>query len=223
MMNKKIAVFIDCENVSSKYSEQVFSKLNKIGDILICFAYKDWSSNQSKGWNQIVDENLCITTKDVKSYKDKPSTVDQEIFFDVAETMAKKDFINTIVLVSSDSDFTSLVRKIKFNGLDAIGFGELKTPGCLKKVYSEFNELSNENKESLNLLDIIKNVINSNIKENGYALVSEVGSKIVKLNKLYSSKAFGYKTFGSYFKKHKHLFETSYSGSQNSVMLVKVK
>ena len=35
MINKKIAIFFDCENISSKYVNEIFDELAKIGEITI--------------------------------------------------------------------------------------------------------------------------------------------------------------------------------------------
>jgi hypothetical protein len=47
------------------------------------------------------------------------------------------------VLVSSDSDFTSLANRIREQGLDVIGIGESKTPESLRNVCTRFVMIEN--------------------------------------------------------------------------------
>ena len=55
---------------------------------------------------------------------------------DIAEILYEKN-IDIFVIVSSDSDYTSLVQKIREKGKQALGFGELKT---IKSYVNSFNE-----------------------------------------------------------------------------------
>lgn len=52
--NKKIAVFFDCDNISSKYLKDIFNKLANIGDVIISQAYTDWGSRNMKSWKEQV-------------------------------------------------------------------------------------------------------------------------------------------------------------------------
>lgn len=56
MINKKIAVFFDSENISSKYVNEIFNELAKIGELTINKAYHNWSNNQSENWNKVLSE-----------------------------------------------------------------------------------------------------------------------------------------------------------------------
>lgn len=55
---------------------------------------------------------------------------------DIAEILYEKN-IDIFVIVSSDSDYTSWVQKIREKGKQALGFGELKT---IKSYVNSFNE-----------------------------------------------------------------------------------
>lgn len=48
MENKKIALFIDAENISSDYAKFIFDKVSSYGEIIIKRIYADWTNEQPK-------------------------------------------------------------------------------------------------------------------------------------------------------------------------------
>ena len=54
---KNIAMFIDCDNVSSKYIDSIFKDLSQYGKINIRKAYGDWSSKFLHGWQNVLLES----------------------------------------------------------------------------------------------------------------------------------------------------------------------
>jgi uncharacterized LabA/DUF88 family protein len=51
-INKKIALFIDCENISSKYIDDIMNELAIYGEVNIRKAYGNWESPTLKGWKE---------------------------------------------------------------------------------------------------------------------------------------------------------------------------
>ena len=53
MDDKKVALFIDCENVSSKYIDDIMSELATYGEVNIRKAYGNWESKVLSSWKDI--------------------------------------------------------------------------------------------------------------------------------------------------------------------------
>ncbi|MFP6031485.1 NYN domain-containing protein [Helicobacter pylori] len=71
-----------------------------------------------------------------------------------------KNIIDTIALVSSDSDFRDLVIAVKSKGFHIIGFGESKTPDWIRNTYTTFINLEQQRiMQDEQILEIIKDTI----------------------------------------------------------------
>ena len=95
------------------------------------------------------------------------NTSDLELVKDCVMSMARGR-TNLMVLVSSDSDFTSTVRELRESGIYTIGVGERKTPRTLQNAYNEFwfldEFVSNNNlseKKSRNIASFSENKKNT--------------------------------------------------------------
>ena len=68
MSNKKIAVFFDCENISSIYVKEIFDELANYGEVVIRRAYANWA-NSNKSWNDKIHkftiESIRMWTKSI--------------------------------------------------------------------------------------------------------------------------------------------------------------
>ena len=51
-LNQKIALFIDCENISSKYIDDIMNELAIYGEVNIRKAYGNWENSTLKGWKE---------------------------------------------------------------------------------------------------------------------------------------------------------------------------
>ena len=225
MKEQKIAIFFDCENVSVKYVEEIFNELANIGEVIIRQAIKDWSSKQNVSWDNDVLEKFAIEPIQIFNSPSK-NTSDLRIVRGVMEILSNPN-VNTIVLVSSDSDFRDLAMTIKSKSVSVIGFGEEKTPARLRDVYTTFFELP-INKKTINkkkdlVINILKDAIENSKGEEDYALVSQIGSYLNNKNASYNANNFGAKRWGDIIKNNLDIFEISYKDNKRSTMLVKIK
>lgn len=133
---KNIAMFIDCDNVSSKYIDSIFNDLSQYGRVTIRKAYGDWSSKYLNGWgNVLLDYN--IQPYQQFAYTDNKNASDIAIVIDVMDSIYTKN-IDAIALITSDSDFTPLVNRVLSDAKTVYGYGEQKTPDALVNACSQF-------------------------------------------------------------------------------------
>lgn len=146
-MNKKIAVLIDGDNISSKYAEIIFNELNKnYGECIYRRIYGDWS--KCTGW---LPEELIkygITPIHQIGYTTGKNSTDIAMVIDAMDILYQ-DKINSFCIVSSDSDFTKLILRLRESDKFVIGMGESKTPksilsACNKFVYLDLNHSEND-------------------------------------------------------------------------------
>jgi len=131
-----IAMFIDCDNVSSKYIESIFDDLSQYGTVNIRRAYGDWKDKKLHGWENILQDYNIKPIQQFAYTKGKNAT-DIAMIIDIMDILYTKN-LEAVVLITSDSDFTPIVTRILSDGLTVYGYGEAKTPMAFVNACSQF-------------------------------------------------------------------------------------
>ena len=216
MMENKIGLFFDAENISAKFVDEIFNELAKLGEVIIKKAYHNWSCSQSQSWNSKLQE-FAIEPIQVFSNISGKNSVDIKLTVDVTN-LTHTNYVDVIVLVSSDSDFTVLASDIKSKGIEVIGFGEYKTPRYFRKAFSTFYELPKKKKKVITILtDAIQNTQN----ENGYANVSDITKYLKDKDSSYNVQNYCASRWSDIIKEYEDYFEIRYENNR-SVLLVRV-
>ncbi len=221
--NKKIAVFFDCDNISPKYVKDIFNELAKLGDIIISQAYADWGRSQLKSWKEQIPLFAIKQIQTTPNTSSKKNVADFQILIDIMDIM-NNNKVDTIVIVSSDSDFTSLIINIKSKGFEVMGFGESKTIPSIRAAYNDFIELPIKNNiiDNPKIVKILINAINNVKDDNEYVLVSQVGTYLKRQNSSYNPKNYGGNTWGDILKKYPKNFKVSFIDERKSKMCVEL-
>jgi uncharacterized LabA/DUF88 family protein len=143
----KIAVFIDFENIAvsaaNHFGEFDLGLLLKAiqgrGRVTLKRAYGDWS--RLVKYRDQLREN-AVELVQLYSYNPQQggkNRADIRLVIDVVESLYTLDYIDTIVIVSGDSDFSSLMSKSREFGKYTIGVGvQASTSDLLIKACDEF-------------------------------------------------------------------------------------
>jgi len=228
-INKKVALFIDCENVSHKHIDTIIEELANYGEVNIRKAYGDWKNPSLNGWNEkLFDYSLEPIHQ--PPYTTTKNASDIKMTVDIMKVMCQNNNIDIIALATSDSDFTPLVTEIKSQGIQVIGFGEEKTCNVLQKACSEFIEVGVKIKEdnlanNTKLINILKNAIRHKKGDDDFAFVAEVGTYVKNQNAITAKKYGNYKSWGEIFKELDKFFEIKMleKNGKRSIMVVKIK
>ncbi len=228
-INKKVALFIDCENVSHKHIDTIIEELANYGEVNIRKAYGDWKNPSLNGWNEkLFDYSLEPIHQ--PPYTTTKNASDIKMTVDIMKVMCQNNNIDIIALATSDSDFTPLVTEIKSQGIQVVGFGEEKTCNVLQKACSEFIEVGVKIQEdnlanNTKLINILKNAIRHKKGDDDFALVAEVGTYVKNQNAITAKKYGNYKSWGEIFKELDKFFEIKMleKNGKRSIMVVKIK
>ena len=120
------ALLIDADNVSAKYIKPILTELSKYGIITYKRIYGDWTSTQHSSWKDELLTN-SITPIQQFSYTQGKNSTDSAMIIDAMDILYTND-VDGFCIVSSDSDFTRLVSRLRESGKMVIGMGENKTP-----------------------------------------------------------------------------------------------
>lgn len=127
--NRNIALLIDSENISTKYLPIIIDEANKYGKINYKRVYGDWSSRLLNPWKAMCME-YGLTPVQQYSYTSGKNASDFTLVIDAMDILYKGK-VDSFCIVSSDSDFTKLVTRLKEDNMFVFGMGESKTPLAL--------------------------------------------------------------------------------------------
>lgn len=135
-MDRNIALLIDSENVSADYMSFIIDEANKLGKVTYRRIYGDWTSDVLKSWkNKAIEYGL--TPVQQYSYVAKKNASDFSLIIDAMDILYRGK-VEGFCIVSSDSDFTRLVTRLKEDNQYVVGMGESKTPVSLVNSCESF-------------------------------------------------------------------------------------
>ena len=211
---KRIALLIDCDNVSHNSIEGVLEELAKYGMVNVRHAHGDWNSPSLSGWITKLHPHAIRPMQQFAYTKGKNAT-DSAMIIDAMDLLYSNT-IDAFALMTSDSDFTPLVLRILESGLPVYGFGEKKTPqpfvdACSPFIFTENLESAAEDKAGSShqpakkskkelrkdtaMVKLLRTAVEQTSDDDGWAFLGQVGSYISN-NSSFSSINYGYKKLG---------------------------
>jgi uncharacterized protein (TIGR00288 family) len=138
-MNKKFAVFVDADNICSKYYEAIISEIRSTyGEILIKRVYADWTTPHMNTWKEILVREPATPCQQFRSGK---NTTDTRIIMDAIELMLQNNNINAFCIVSTDADFYGLALRLRENGKYVLGVGREQSQSIWQESCDKFVKL----------------------------------------------------------------------------------
>lgn len=211
---KKIALLIDCDNVSHNSIEGVLEELAKYGMVNVRHAHGDWNNPSLSGWIDRLHPHAIRPMQQFAYTKGKNAT-DSAMIIDAMDLLYSKH-VDAFALMTSDSDFTPLVLRILESGLPVYGFGEKKTPqpfvdACSPFIYTENLSVEKEAKtdsthkpvkkdkkglrRDASLVKLLRTAVDQTSEDDDWADMSKVAHYISN-NSSFSSVNYGYKKLG---------------------------
>ncbi len=139
MEEKKYAVLIDSENISAKYISTILDEMTRYGVVTYKRIYGDWTSPQSASWKNVLFKYSLTPIQQFNIVSGK-NTTDSALIIDAMDILYTNN-VDGFCIVSSDSDFTRLVSRLKESAMEVIGMGESKTPRSFKVACTIFTAL----------------------------------------------------------------------------------
>ena len=139
MTAKKIALFIDADNVSAKFGKQIFDTLESRGEIFIRRIYGNWEKISLHGWNDCI-LNFSLRAVQQPDFATGKNATDMSLTIDAMDVLhgGKAEIF---ALVSNDSDFTPLAVRLREGGMKVIGLGNAQVSNSFRAACHEFIDL----------------------------------------------------------------------------------
>jgi uncharacterized LabA/DUF88 family protein len=208
---QKLAVLIDADNAQPSIVEGLLSEIAKYGTANVKRIYGDWTGPHLKSWKDVL---LLYSIQPMQQFRYTvgKNATDAAMIIDAMDLLYTNKF-DGFCIVSSDSDFTKLVSRIRESGLVVYGFGEKKTPeafvsACDKFIYTEVlrskendslpikRKSTNELKQDTKLVNLLRNAVEASSDESGWSHLAPVGSNIAKQVTDFDPRNYGYKKLG---------------------------
>lgn len=213
-----IAVLIDGDNAQPKLLKEIIEEVSKYGKATIRRIYGDWTAPQMNGWKTMLNQHSFNPIQKF-SYTTGKNSTDSSLIIDAMDIL-HQDNVDGFCIVSSDSDYTGLAKRIREEGMFVMGIGEKKTPeafvkscevftftdNLLKDIQSEVQfeqKTSNVSKQSSHSKKSIQlssedartihkaYVISLNDDDGDVAYISQIGKNIKKIDPSFDTRTYG--------------------------------
>src|SRR5690554_6686248 len=143
-MNEKkfnIAILIDGDNAQARLLKETIEEVSKYGKATIRRIYGDWTNQHMNSWKNLINQ-YSINPIQKFSYTSGKNSTDSALIIDAMDILHSKS-VDGFCIVSSDSDYTGLAKRIREEGLFVMGIGEKKTPQAFVKSCEIFTYTEN--------------------------------------------------------------------------------
>lgn len=121
-----IAVLIDGDNAQAKLIKHLIEEVSKYGKATIRRIYGDWTTPQMNSWKEVIN-HYSINPIQKFSYTTGKNSTDSSLIIDAMDILHSQS-VDGFCIVSSDSDYTGLAKRIREEGLFVMGIGRKSTP-----------------------------------------------------------------------------------------------
>ncbi|MCM1287314.1 MAG: NYN domain-containing protein [Clostridium sp.] len=136
---KKIALLIDAENTNAKYIDVIFSEIKKYGNITYQRMYGNFRNNALAKWDEKAKEYAIVPIYQ-QNYTSGKNAADIMLVIDAMDILYRQN-VDMFCIVSSDSDFTRLVNRIKEDAIYVVGMGQSMASKTFVKACNEYKFL----------------------------------------------------------------------------------
>ncbi len=133
---KNIALLIDADNASHHAIDPVLTVLAELGQVNIRRAYANWAKSALGNWNKITHRYGLQPIQQFDLTKGKNAT-DMAMTIDALDLLYRGK-VDGFGIMSSDSDFTPLVTRLRQDGLVVYGFGSDQAPEAFKTACTRY-------------------------------------------------------------------------------------
>ncbi|WP_370893194.1 NYN domain-containing protein [Janibacter sp. GXQ6167] len=230
----RIAVLIDCDNVSAKHAADVLEELAKYGTPTVKRAYGDWTTQHLAGWKAELHRHAIQPVQQF-AYTVGKNSSDSALIIDAMDLLWQGN-VEAFALVSSDSDFTRLATRLRESGKRVYGLGRRKTPESLRRAVDQFifleilqdqaNDASPPPQRSvdaadsptINLQSALTKAINATSNDDGWASLGTVGQHLSRAHADFDPRDFGHQKLSALVAEQPYL-QTRSEGPRSEVRL----
>ena len=194
--SRRLAVLIDGNSINPAYFGRVLAEAAEHGTVEIRRIYG--GHGKLDCWKECISNHGIESVPNDAGYK---NAADVMLIIDAAEMLHHRNEIGRFCIVASDNDFAGLARWMREQGIFVVGIGSTNTkPLDFKRECNAFRYI-----EELSTLDnpdpaaqrklsgwkeTIMETIHMSAREDGWALLSDVGNKLKEIGRDFDYRAY---------------------------------
>lgn len=217
-------MLIDGDNADYKLLDKILEEASKYGTVTIRRIYGDWTDPSMSSWREVANRHAFQTPHQLHYTKGKNAT--DTLMIIEAMDLLHSGHVDGFCIVSSDSDFTGLAKRIREQGMFVMGMGKTTTPESFRAACEVFTfvELISEQYEVVaatkrhgkNSPRMVKGVRDwkdtviraiEMTRQEEWARLADVGNNIVKIDPSFDARHYGSKTLLSLIRTAQDTFE----------------
>ncbi len=217
--NRKIALLVDGDNAQPRLLNVILEEASKYGKVTIRRVYGDWTTPQMNSWKAILND-MAFNPIQKFSYTAGKNSTDSALIIDAMDIL-HDGLVEGFCIVSSDSDYTGLAKRIREDGIFVMGVGEKKMPAAFVKSCEIFTYCENldtpeqsEQKEvekpvskktqkpkgSVNInMNVVNKAFDMSNNESNEVNISTIGFNLRQLDPSFDPRTYGFKTLTNLF------------------------
>jgi uncharacterized LabA/DUF88 family protein len=212
---KRIAILVDGDNARAKLLKPILEEVSKYGKVTIRRIYGDWTLTGMNSWKQVLND-LSFTPIQKFSYTTGKNSTDSSLIIDAMDILHDQ-MVEGFCIVSSDSDYTGLAKRIREEGIFVMGIGERKTPNAFVQSCEIFTYTENivealeiQPAETANAkqkkvqhppvdMVLINKAYEMSVSDAPETYISQVGLNLRKINPSFDPRAYGFRNLTQLF------------------------
>jgi hypothetical protein len=248
---RRFALLIDADNAQAATIEGVLAEIAGFGESIVRRIYGDFTSPYSAQWKKVLQKHAIDPIQQFAFTTGKNAT-DSALIIDAMDLLYTRRF-DGFCLMSSDSDFTKLAKRIREEGLTVYGFGEKKTPEAFRNACHKFvfTEVLRSVQSSTNVVspdaskvpvisspqatevaphhafphELFLEALEKTSDDAGWAHLGTLGSYLTKRQPDFDSRQYGYKKLSDLVKAKTDIFQYEERSAQggNKDLYVRAK
>lgn len=216
----KIAILVDGDNAQAKLLKPILQEVSKYGKVTIRRIYGDWTTQHMNAWKEILN-NLSFTPIQKFSYTTGKNSTDSSLIIDAMDIL-HNNVVDGFCIVSSDSDYTGLAKRIREEGVFVMGIGEKKTPNAFiqsceiftfcENIIPEIEKEAEPKVASKKIKhkpkmerpqrvdsELIDKAYEMSVNEGEHANISNIGLNLRKIDPSFDARAYGFRNLTQLF------------------------
>jgi len=138
---ERMAILVDGDNAQAKLLKDILEEVAKYGKVTVRRIYGDWTQNGMNSWKALLND-LSFSPMQKFSYTSGKNSTDGALIIDAMDILHAK-LVDGFCIVSSDSDYTGLAKRIREEGVFVMGIGVQTTPSAFVNSCEVFTYTDN--------------------------------------------------------------------------------
>ena len=229
---RRLALLIDADNAQAALVPKIVEAVNTYGVMTIRRVYGNWSLTHLNGWKDVL-HTYALEPIQQFSYVPGKNATDIALVIDAMDILYRETDVDGFCIVSSDSDFTPLVTRIRQDNRFVVGIGGRTTPAtfveaCDTFVFTESFRATpakttvpaaspaapttpapaTASSDAAALEKVLRTAFAAAVQDDGWAQLGQLGNSLRQVDLSFDQRVYGHTSLSQLVAAHPHLVET---------------